>query len=174
MLLVAVSIADCPVQIVTELLFTETEGMRAAVIAMDAVAVPQLDVVTVALYTPPVVIGRVEVVAVPVLHTYVPILPDKDNVAVAPPHNKLLVVATDNVGVLLTTTLTCAVEVLQTLDADTVYVPAVFKETVFVFNPLTPVPLHVYVTAVLALAVTVALCPVHNEIADGEILTVGC
>ena len=48
MLLVAVSIADCPVQIVTELLFTETEGMRAAVITMDAVAEPQLDVVTIA------------------------------------------------------------------------------------------------------------------------------
>ena len=115
----AVSIADCPVQIVTELLFTETEGIGAAVITIAFVAVPQLEVVTMAVYVPAVLTDVVEVVE-PLLHEYVPILPDKDNVAVAPPHNKVLVVATDNDGVLLTITLTCEVEVLQTLDAATV------------------------------------------------------
>ena len=54
-------------------------------------------------------------------------------------------------------------------DTSTVYTPAAFNDTVLVFAPV----LQVYVTGTLALACTVALCPVHNETALGFTVTVG-
>ena len=69
---------------------------------------PQPKVVTVAVYTPPVVIGKDEVVDVPALHAYVPVLPDKVNVSVEPAHNVKDGVFMVNVGVdAMLTTILC-------------------------------------------------------------------
>ena len=70
MLLVAVSIADCPVQIVTELLLTESVGVGSDVIDIEFEATPQ-DEFTVAEYTVFVPVGIVvieRVLIAPVLH----------------------------------------------------------------------------------------------------------
>ena len=69
--------------------------------------------VTVALYTPPAVIGRVEVVAVPALHTYVPVLPDKVSISVEPAHKVKDGVFMLNVGVAAILTTILCVDVPQ-------------------------------------------------------------
>ena len=78
----------------------------------------------------------VEVVAELPPHAYVPLLPDNVKVSAAPLHIVNDCVLILNVGVVATLTTILSVDVPQAFVEPTVYVPAVFTETVLVVAPV--------------------------------------